>query len=310
MGLHFIGPTSRQLQSFGDKLATLTALLGRLPDGTVPCGDPDARERLSRLGGPFMLKGRYGGGGKNIERFATYHDLARRLDVIDETHALQRFYVEPAIEGASHIEFQVFGDGRGEVHIVGARDCTPQRRHQKYLETSLEIESLPAEFLAQMESVRARLCAMRYQGWGTVEFLVSPGRIHLLELNPRLQVEHGVTEMTAGIDLVRTAMRMSCFGALEPVSIPVEGRHAIEFRLFAETTGTIRAIGFDGYAWPDFPTPPGAHCRVETAYRSGDRITGIYDGLIARFLLATDAPNARAMLDAWMARFQMEFSES
>lgn len=306
MGIHFIGPKSNHLQIFGDKLKTIQTLCGTLPDSVLPCRDGDFRTRLDKTRGPWMLKGRFGGGGKNIERFDDRALIEARLEVLAASGALSRYYVEPAVDDASHLEFQVFGDGRGRVEIVGARDCSPQRHHQKWLETSLDLGDLPPNLCDSMEQMRNRLAQLGYFGWGTVEFLVSSqGQVHLLELNPRLQVEHGVTEMTTGIDLVRTAIRLSCGGNFEFCrTLPVASQ-AVEYRLFAEKTGTIRTIGFAGHPWPSAPDA-GVCWRIESGYRSGDRVTGVYDGLVARFMVGTNAKNAHETLKKWLSTFVFE----
>ena len=308
MGIHFIGPASRQLQCFGDKWQTLE-LLGTVSDclhGAIRCDDS---VNMAVLGHepftPRMLKYRFGGGGKRMERYDSLPDLNHAIEKIRKTQSLSGFFIEPAISDASHVEFQCFGDGLGGLEILGVRDCTPQVRHQKWLEISVNPED-NAHLGRIAQNLKQILGDMHYQGWGTVEFLVDKdGNAHLLELNPRLQVEHGVTEMSRGIDMVRMAIELSC--SRSPLKWAMHSwREAIEFRLYARNTGTIEKIGFEGFKWPSFPVPEHCECRVESAYRESDSLNGVYDGMLARFILATDPGMAYVRLKEWLKTFKLD----
>ena len=307
MGIHFIGPTSRQLQCFGDKWQTLKVLatVSTCPHAAVLCDD---RVGMGALGHepftPRMLKYRFGGGGKRIEQCNSVADMTNAIERIKKTQCLGGYFVEPAIAGASHVEFQCFGDGLGGVEVLGVRDCTPQVRHQKWLEISVDLDN--NEHLCRIaQNLKHVLGEMQYLGWGTVEFLVEPdGSAHLLELNPRLQVEHGVTEMSRGIDMVKMAITLSC--SRVPLKWAMHPwREAIEFRLYARHTGTIEKIGFEGFEWPEFPVIDHCECRVESAYRASDVLNGVYEGMIARFILSTDRGMACGRLKEWLKTFKL-----
>lgn len=304
--IDFIGPGTDHLRVFGDKLETIRLLSDVKSHGVVSCAD--ALEDMACVPMPCMLKGRFGGGGKQVECFETASVLQSRLETLSAHGRLGAYYIEPAWRDVRHIEYQVFGDGRGCVHLLGARDCTWQSDHQKYFEKSFEDSRLP-ELVVARKQVVSRLEALGYLGFGTVEFLVDrEGRPHLLELNPRLQVEHGVTEMVSGVDIVRTALRLSCSGRYVPVVMheALKRHEAVEFRLFARGTGIIEEIGFEGYAWPDCPPCEGCEVRVESGYRKGAEITGVYDGLIARFLVCAPVGRALDCMRRYLSGFRLE----
>ncbi len=312
MGIDFIGPTSKQIQIFGDKFKTIQFFSDALdtPPQAFECRHPDAFERITQsISAPFMLKNRFGGGGKNISRTESADELQKRFESLSKQNLLNEYFVEPAIVNGRHIEIQYFGDGNGSVELLGSRDCTAQVSHQKWLEYSFDLSRAPM-LQSQAQRAASKLSEIHYQGWGTLEFIIdASGNAHLLELNPRLQVEHGVTEMTSGIDLVRTAIRLSHSGKYLPCALfgsasPLPD--AIEFRLFARSTGKIESIGFEGYAWPDHPFSDDPHFRIESSYRKGDEITGVYDGLIARFILNAPANEAHDILKKWLSSFRLE----
>lgn len=304
--IDFIGPGTAHLRDFGDKLETIRLLSDMDLHGLVLGGDALADGAGVMM--PCMLKGRFGGGGKQVELIDTAERLRTRLEALRLLGRLEDFYVEPAISGAFHIEYQIFGDGRGAVHVLGARDCSWQSGHQKFLEKSFD-DSRYGALVTLRDKVIERLCALRYASYGTVEFLVdSAGVPHLLELNPRLQVEHGVTEMVSGVDIVRTAIRSSCAGRYAPVMLHAAcgEREALEFRLFARGTGRIEAIGFAGHDWPEYPQPEGCVGRIESGYLAGAEISGVYDGLIARFVVCAPAGESLARMRAWLSGFRLE----
>ncbi len=309
LGLHFIGPKTKHLQAFGDKLKTLQILGNTLdsPPVAVSCREPDALDRIQKaMVPPFMLKDRFGGGGKNISFVSSLEELSKQLAFLTKHHLESQFFVEPARLHCRHIELQYLGDGHGRVDCLGARDCSMQVRHQKWLEISIDPCSIPG--LKRILSLMAeKLAEMKYLGWGTVEFLLDEaGQFHLLELNPRLQVEHAVTEMTSGIDLVRSALRVSCHDRWECVELPEKSEEAIEFRLFARSTGSIEKIGFDGYTWPEHPFSHDPSYRIETATRPGDSVDGVFDGMLARFILSATRSKSRDKLKKWLASFSLQ----
>ena len=308
MGLDFVGPSSRHLQIFGDKLDTLERLLPRfgLPLRAKRADDPEILDFLSQSAGPWMLKGRFGGGGKSIARYDDRAALLARIAQAAARHEAHLDFVEPAVDGARHIEFQVFGDGAGRARVLGIRDCTAQVHHQKWLEYHLEPNTPTLRRLT--ENIETTFSELRYQGWGTVEFLVTRDQaFHLLEVNPRLQVEHGVTEMARQVDLVAAALELSCHGrvdwdVLDSAMDEPRPHDVLEFRLFARGTGRLD-LGFEGCRWPDHPMRDDPAHRLETGYDTGNDITGTYDGLIARFLVRTSKGGAVGAMKSWLRTF-------
>lgn len=293
LGIHFIGPTSRQLQLFGDKLKTIQWLgpvLGQ-KHLAVACDDSDLYQRIQSIPAPYMLKPRFGGGGKNILRLENRQDLSEKLSVLKKANQTASYMVEHAVDSkcAHHLEFQVMGDGRGHVSLIGARDCTPQINHQKWLECSIDLNhrldifrlgQVLCEFLARL----------RYKSWGTVECLVDDrGHVQLLELNPRLQVEHLVTVFDSHYDLISAAFQCECAGVLPQFVMPsLEG--AVEFRLYARGTGCL-----ESFVVPRAPS----NGRMFSAYSAGDVVSGVYDGMLARFVVC--GRDALTVLKKWMS---------
>ena len=250
-----------------------------------------------------MLKPRFGGGGKNISFLRNHEDL---LDAVSRLKALKQstsYFVEHAVDPSTckHIEFQYMGDGHGHVECLGGRDCTPQVNHQKWLEYSLCLENRP-DLKQLSQNLKTILSTLQYQSWGTVECLVEEtGHVQLLEVNPRLQVEHGVTEMDRGLDLIEMAIYTSCYGKLpEPAMLP-DTDQTLEFRLYARSCGRLEKFGLDKDIHMDNQT----HFRMETAYSRGDEISGVYDGMLARFIIKHPL-NRLDALKSILLNFQIE----
>ncbi|MBQ9396838.1 MAG: hypothetical protein IJU23_15155 [Proteobacteria bacterium] len=311
MGLHFIGPATDQLQIFGDKLKTIQLFSGVSEfDGhsVIDCAHGDELDRVAQTNPPWMLKNRFSGGGRNIARIDSLDALITRLDELRNARELWQYYIEPAISNARHIEFQFFGDGCGNVEFLGARDCTLQKNHQKWFEISCDLSDHP-DWAKLAEVTRQKLSEMKLKTWCTVEFLMDRGGgSHFLEVNPRLQVEHGVTEMTCGVDLVRSAIATSCAGQMQIVKNDAPTfAEAAEFRLMARGTGRITEIGFAGQAWP----PPDApDRRVETAVKAGDIVSGVYDGMLARCILGGQKYKTRDNMRDWLKTFSVDGIEN
>lgn len=309
-GCHFVGPSTRQLQLFGDKLQTIRTLehaFNPPQHPAIACDHPHLNHWIDTNDGPWMLKNRFGGGGKGIYLVDARRDLDQKLQSLCASKQLSHYYIEKACtsQGTRHIEFQFFGDGKGRVSLVGARDCTPQVHHQKWLEKSISLSS-DLELLQIATGIQAVLQTMHYQSWGTVECLRAPdGVCQLLELNPRLQVEHGVTEMAANVDLVRAAIELSCYRQMDLPDLPRDDGEAIEFRLIALKSGTIQHIGFEGCTWPDHPCRDNPDYRIESAVMPNTRISGVYDGLCARFIVRAQN-DALSRLKSWLKTFKIE----
>ncbi len=299
-GLTFIGPTPEQIRAMGDKRAA-RAIAGRLGVPQVPGVEGDDLDALARAGAkigyPLLLKAAWGGGGKGMQ---VVRDEAELREQFEGTRRLARagfgdaaVYLEKRLERARHVEVQVAGDGRGTVAQLFERECSLQRRHQKVLEES------PAPGLD--ESLRRRMLEaavavaqeVRYRGVGTIEFLVADGDFYFLEMNTRLQVEHPVTELVTGLDLVRLQLDIAATGRLElgPAE-PAPRGHAIEARLYAEDAAANflpQAGRASAVRWPRAP-----FVRVDAGIEAGDLVPVHYDPILGK-LIAWGPDRARAL---------------
>ncbi|MES2208632.1 MAG: biotin carboxylase N-terminal domain-containing protein [Chloroflexota bacterium] len=311
-GLTFVGPGPDTIDAIGDKLHArrLARAVGvdAVP-GTLEPARIDRREGLAgvlaeadAIGFPLLVKAAAGGGGRGMRRVESAGDLAAALDS-GSREAASAFgdgavYLEREVRPARHIEVQLLGDATGEVIAIGERDCSLQRRHQKL------VEEAPAPGLTEADRRRLHELAIRVaraadlRNAATAEFLRAPdGAFFFLEVNTRLQVEHGVSELVAGIDIVReqfhlaagrplsAAARSAGFRAANPTS------HAIEVRLSAEDPGRDFAPAPGRVTRWTMPGGPGV--RVDTALEAGDLVPAEYDNLIAKIMVhAEDRPQA------------------
>ena len=290
----FIGPTPDQIRTMGDK-ATARSTMIAVGVPTVPGSDGIVRSAeaaipiAEELGFPVMIKASAGGGGKGM-RLATDAETFSELFVAAQSEARASFgnpdvYLEQCILKPRHVEFQVFGDRHGRVIHFGERDCSIQRRHQKLVEEAPS-PALTPELRAEMGEASVRAAnAIDYVGAGTVEFLLDEDKsFYFMEMNTRIQVEHPVTEVTTGIDLLKEQIRVA---AGEPLTAPdqVEHRvHAIEFRInaedpdrnFAPAPGTIRT----------FHPPGGPGVRLDTHVYAGYTVPPHYDSLLAKLIVS------------------------
>ena len=306
--LTFIGPTPEQIRSMGDKAAARkTMMASGVP--IVPGSDgiiddvADAVAVAQDIGFPIMIKTSTGGGGKGIRIAQDAESLERQL-LVAQTEAEVSFgnpgvYLERCILRARHVEFQVFGDVLGTLVHLGERECSIQRRHQKLLEEAPS-PALTSELREQMGEVAVLAAkAIDYVGAGTVEFLLDQdGSFFFMEMNTRIQVEHPVTEVTTGFDLVREQIRVA---AGEPMAFPLNDAgfqhrgHAIEFRInaedpardFAPAPGTIQT----------FHPPGGPGVRLDTHVYAGYKVPPHYDSLIAK-LIVSGATRAETIVRA------------
>ena len=302
--LVFVGPPADVMALMGDKISAKQAMrAAEVP--TVPGTEgatslEDVRGVAAEVGFPLLLKATAGGGGKGMRLVSDAADLedAYRTASNEAEAAFGdgTMYVEKALVPARHVEIQVLCDTQGNVLTLGERECSIQRRHQKLIEESPSA-ALTAETREEMEAAAERACrAVGYRNAGTFEFLLGPdGSFYFIELNARLQVEHPVTEMCTGIDLVREQLRVA---ACEPLGVtgraPRRG-HAIEIRLNAEdpehdfrpSPGRIAR----------FQPAQGPGVRVDTFVESGSMVPPFYDSLIAKLIVwdtTRDAAIARA----------------
>ncbi|MFJ3825913.1 acetyl/propionyl/methylcrotonyl-CoA carboxylase subunit alpha [Streptomyces nodosus] len=267
-GLVWVGPPPEAIEAMASKTRA-KKLMGLEPLTTVTAADL-----------PVLVKAAAGGGGRGMR-------VVRELDALDDelaaarAEALSAFgddevFVEPYIEDGRHVEVQLLADTHGTIWTLGTRDCSLQRRHQKVIEEAPAPGLTPELTASLCESAVRAARAAGHVGAGTVEFLVADGRVHFLEMNTRLQVEHPVTEAVFGIDLVALQIRIAEGAALEGEPPRARG-HAVEARLYAEDpargwapgTGTLHRLAVPGV-------------RLDTGYADGDTIGVHYDSLIAK----------------------------
>jgi acetyl-CoA carboxylase biotin carboxylase subunit len=292
-GITFIGPTSEHIRIMGDKIeAKETAKRLGIPvvpgsDGAVTTEAQAARVAKS-IGFPVLIKAAAGGGGRGMKVARTADDLDMALKTA-RSEAKAAFgddsvYIEKYLSHPRHIEIQVFGDGKGNAIHLGERDCSLQRRHQKVLEEAPS-PALNEESRNKIGMTVARaMQKLKYRGAGTVEFLYEDGEFYFIEMNTRLQVEHPVTEMITGLDLVLEQIRIA---AGHPLSLTQEevtfSGHAIECRICAENPQTFRpSPGRITYWHP----PGGLGVRVDSGAYQGYRIPPNYDSLIGKLIVA------------------------
>ncbi len=293
-GLTFIGPAPRWLAAMGEKTEA-RALMARhgMPvaagSGLLP---DDAAAVLAAgrgIGFPVLVKPAAGGGGIGMLAAA---DEAALLAAVERARALAGrsfgdagVYLERLVERPRHVEFQVLGDRHGQVRHVFERDCSVQRRHQKVLEESPAPMLPRPQATAMAEQAAAVLARLGYDNIGTVEMLLgADGSFIFLEMNTRLQVEHGVTEMVTGLDLVAAMIRLAGGARLEqvlPAAIALSG-HAIEARVYAENP--VNFFPSPGPLNRFRPPPADAGLRVETGYAEGMVVTPHYDPMLAKVI--------------------------
>jgi acetyl-CoA carboxylase biotin carboxylase subunit len=295
-GLTFVGPTAEVMERMGDKVRAKEEMREAgvpLVPGTNGAGSlDDLRGAALEAGFPVLLKAASGGGGKGMR-------LVRAEDELEAAYMAARaeaeaafgdgsLYLEKALAPARHVEIQVLCDLQGGVLTLGERECSIQRRHQKLVEESPSA-ALDEATREEMEGAVERACtAIGYRNAGTFEFLLGPdGSFHFIEINCRLQVEHPVTELVTGIDIVREQVRLA---AGEPLAVtgraPRKG-HAIELRINAEdpSRGFAPAPG----RVTRFRPPLGPGVRVDTAIVEGAEIQPYYDSLVAKIIVWDDS---------------------
>jgi acetyl/propionyl-CoA carboxylase alpha subunit/acetyl-CoA carboxylase carboxyltransferase component len=292
IGVTFIGPDAEAMRKLGDKIgAKLIAEEVGVPVAPWSRGEvatlADALAAADRIGYPLMLKATAGGGGRGIRVITSPGDLAGAFERTSQ-EALRAFgsgtvFLERLITGARHVEVQLIADGQGTAWALGVRDCSVQRRNQKIIEESASPVLAP-EQVAELKASAERLAlAVGYCGAATVEFLYHPGerRFAFLEVNTRLQVEHPVTEVTAGVDLVRLQLQVAGGEKLEGPK-PAESGHAIEARLNAEDPD--RDFGPAPGRIARLVLPAGPGIRVDTGVSEGDVIPADFDSMIAKII--------------------------
>ncbi|MGH8914040.1 MAG: acetyl/propionyl/methylcrotonyl-CoA carboxylase subunit alpha [Acidimicrobiia bacterium] len=288
-GLTWIGPPPSAIETMGSKLAS-KAVMDSAGVNTLPAvdltglTDTDAADAAAGIGYPVLVKASAGGGGKGMRIVRAPEVLADAVEGARRESASSfgddTVFLEQYLEAPRHIEIQVFGDNQGRVISLFERECSIQRRHQKIIEEA-PAPMVDDELRARMgETAVAAARAVGYVGAGTVEFLFQDGEFFFLEMNTRLQVEHPVTEMITGLDLVRLQVEVANG---EPLDIePTITGHAIEARLYAEdaahdflpVTGTLHR-----FAFPDLPG-----LRIDSGVEDGSVVTSFYDPLLAKVI--------------------------
>ena len=311
-GLIWIGPTPQAIRDLGDKVTArhiaMRAGAPLVPGTKDPVAGPDEVIAFAEEHGlPVAIKAAFGGGGRGLKVARTMEEIPELFDsaVREAVTAFGRgeCFVERYLDKPRHVEAQVLADQHGNVVVVGTRDCSLQRRHQKL------VEEAPAPFLTDEQraeihrSARAICKEAGYHGAGTVEYLVAvDGTISFLEVNTRLQVEHPVSEETAGVDLVREQFRIAAGEVLRFTEDPAPRGHSIEFRINGEDAGRnfLPAPG----TVTTFTSPSGPGVRVDAGVESGTVIGGQFDSLLAK-LIVTGEDRAQALERARRALDEM-----
>ena len=319
-GLVFIGPSADSIRAMGLKDAA-KRLMEKAGVPVVPGYHGEAQDivllagKAREIGYPVLIKARAGGGGKGMRRVDNPDDFSEALSgARREAKAAfgdDRVLVEKYVNKPRHIEVQVFGDNFGNAVHLYERDCSAQRRHQKVIEEAPAPDMTPALRKAMTEAAVKAARAIKYSGAGTIEFIVDASeglkadRFWFMEMNTRLQVEHPVTEMITGVDLVEWQLRVASGEKLPRTQdqITLSG-HAFEARLYAEDAskgflpaiGTLHHLRFPGQA------PAEATMRIETGVREGDAISPYYDPMIAKLVVhGNDRTAALSALETALA---------
>ena len=316
-GITFIGPKKHSIEKMGDKIAARNLMIkSKVPvvpgsDGPVSADDPEIFEMAEKIGYPVIIKATAGGGGKGM-RVVVSQEALKNSIIMAQSEAKANFgnpdvYMEKYIEEPHHIEFQILGDMYGKVVYLPERDCSIQRRHQKLIEES------PSSFID--ESLRKKMGkaaqsaaqAVGYVTVGTVEFLVDKHmHFYFMEMNTRIQVEHPITEVVTGIDLVKEQIKLAAGEKLsfDSSSIKING-HAIECRINAEDPNKefIPSPGKIGFLY----LPGGPGIRVDTNVYSGYTIPPFYDSLIAKIIAhGADRQEAIVRMQRALKEIQIE----
>ena len=285
-GLIFVGPPATAIRAMGDKTEARRRMQAAgvpvVPGTTTLLRDPvEARKEAKRLGYPVLLKAAAGGGGKGMRQVANDADVEGAFQAA-RREAQKAFgdgsiYVEKYLERPRHIEIQILADHRGRVVALGERECSIQRRHQKLIEESPSVAVSPALRRRLSEAATAAAGAVGYVSAGTIEFLLTPtGEFYFLEMNTRIQVEHPVTELVYGVDLVREQLRIAGGQPMRVHGAAIECRITAEdpFNDFLPATGVLQYLR----------VPSGPGIRWDAGIEAGNDVTLFYDPLLAKLI--------------------------
>ena len=314
-GIKFIGPRPHTMSVFGDKISARKAArqagLLVLPGPDQPLTEETQFAPLDKsLSYPVLVKAASGGGGKGIRLVRSENELRDVIDLARE-EAFAAFgdgtiYIEPLVQRARHIEVQLLGDGNGNIITFGERECSIQRRHQKLIEEAPGPDLSESERTCITAAARQLGEALKYRSLGTVEFLMDEDhQFYFIEVNPRIQVEHPVTEMVTGIDLIREQIQLALSGKLNLSQSDVNtSGAAIEARILAEdpddefmpTTGEISYL----------KEPGGPGIRIDSSIYQGMLVTADYDSLLAKVIAyGKDRKTAIKRLQRGVKEFQI-----
>ncbi|BFM19766.1 acetyl-CoA carboxylase biotin carboxylase subunit [Gilvimarinus japonicus] len=292
-GFVFIGPDPDVIRVMGDKVAAIAAMkkagVPTVPgsDGPLPTEDRDTCQAIAkRIGYPIIIKAAAGGGGRGMRVVHTEASLMSSIH-ITQSEAKGAFgddtvYMEKFLQNPRHVEIQILSDGQGSAIHLGDRDCSLQRRHQKVLEEA-PAPGIPEDVRESTAAACVQACIdIGYKGAGTFEFLYEDGRFYFIEMNTRVQVEHPVTEMVTGIDIIREQIRV-CAGeklSIKQEDVVIRG-HAFECRINAEDPKTFMPCPG---TINNFHAPGGFGVRVDSHLYSGYSVPPNYDSMIAKII--------------------------
>lgn len=291
-GFTFIGPSAKTIRLMGDKVSAIeimrTAGVPTVPGSNGPLDEDNEHTlRLAKdIGYPVIIKAAAGGGGRGMRVVYSEAELLKAVKVT-QSEAKSFFsngtvYLEKFLENPRHVEIQVIGDGQGNAIHLGDRDCSLQRRHQKVLEEA-PAPGIPNEVRNDVANTCIQACKnMHYRGAGTLEFLYENGNFYFIEMNTRVQVEHPVTEMITGFDIVKEQLRIANGEPLSSVQKEIKFQgHAFECRINAENAATfLPSPGKVNL----FHAPGGPGIRVDSHLYSGYSVPPFYDSLIAKLI--------------------------
>ena len=286
-GITFIGPSHKTISDMGDKTTARKIMM----DVGVPIipgyhGPLQTDEKLKsealQIGFPLLIKAAFGGGGRGIKIAQSKSDFLQQLNSARRESLVafgsDKVFLEKYIKRARHIEFQIFGDNHGQIIHLFERDCSVQRRHQKIIEESPALECQKEHAEMSKAAIKAAL-AVRYVGAGTVEFLLDGDHYYFLEINTRLQVEHPVTEMLLGVDLVKAQIQVAAGQKLPFKGLKPQG-HVMECRVYAEDSQGLPSTGQVYQRWA---FKKGR--RFDYGLENGDEVSSFYDPMFAKIIV-------------------------